>query len=935
MTDNQERPFLARAFRHAGPFTRNLIDTFMSSIRTTTGLFSGIDIGGLTDKLIEVQRAPAVRLESRRDAMKKVKSGVETLEANLLGLSASVAQLNSASLYSSTKVTNSDSTQIAVTAKSTAALGTYSFQVLNLASAEQRVSKGFTNTDKQLVGAGEVTIARGGHLNTATRLSLLNGGLGVKRGSIKITDRAGKTATIDLSKAYTVDDVLGAINEQADASVTARTDGGKIVLTDTSAGTASNLIVQEIGTGRTAQDLGIKQSVASNTLTGSDVYYVTSDFTLDQLNDGNGVFQVANAPDLRVSLKDGTNLDVNLDNVTSLSEFVKAVNTHASNSGKVTAALSNGRLVLTDNTVGTGTLSVSDLNGAAVTNALGLDNTASGNVLTGDKLLAGLGSRLLRNLRGGKGITQTGQISLTDRTGRSATVDLTGAESLDQVLTAINSAESSGTKLALTARVNSVGSGIEIVDTSGSTASNLIVSDVGASTLATQLGIAVNGATTSVNSGSLNLRRVNENTSLSNYAPDGSGVDAGSFIIVDSAGNQETISVSSNLKTLGEVMQRINTTTTAKVRAELNETGDGFRLIDQAGGAGTLKVQEVTGSTAADLRILGTGAVGTSGAQEIQSRQRTTIAVTATDTLSTLIDKINTGSKEVVAGVVNDGSAFNSNRLSLSSKNAGTGGQLIIDSGSLDLGLSVIAKAQDAKLQVGASAGSSFLVASSDNVFKDVATGVTVTAQTAGTTAATVDIAKNTETLKTTLKSLVTAYNSFVDKSASLSAFDTDPAKRGPLQGQGVVLRIQTRLSSVMTRSFFGSNNAFQTLSDVGLQFTSGGKLKLDEAAFDTAITKDPEAVKKLFIDDKFGAAKKLDSTLKSLTDVVDGTFAATKKAMQETVDGLQTRIDQIDSLLTIRRVRLLNQFIKMESTIGSLQTQQNAVGALAQKISA
>ncbi len=905
----------------------------MSSVRTTTGLFSGIDIGALTEQLISVQRRSTARLESRRDSAKQVKSGVETLEANLLGLTASITQLNAKSLYDTNKVSNSDVAQVSVTAKSTAVRGSYAFQVLNLASAEQRVSKGFANTDKQLVGAGEITIARGGHLQNETRLSLLNGGTGVKRGSIKITDRAGKSATIDLSKAYSVDDVLAAINEQSEVAVSARTNGGQIVLTDSSGATTSNLIVQEVGAGRTAQDLGIKQSVANSTLTGSDVFYVTSDFTLDQLNDSNGVYQVENAPDIRIALQDGTDFDVNLDDAFNLGEFVSAINSHKDNAGKVTAALTGGRLVLTDNTTGTETFSVSDINGAEVTSALGLNRAATGGVLTGDKLIAGLGSRLLRNLNGGAGITQTGQVALTDRTGRSTTINLTGAESLDEVINAINSAESGGTRLTLTARINSVGTGIEVVDTSGSTTSNLVIADVGGSTIAADLNIDVNSATASVNSGSLKLRHINGSTSLTKFAPDGTGVDAGSFLIVDSAGHQETISISSSLKTLGEVMQRINATTTAQVRAELNQTGDGFVLIDEAGGSGTLQVKEVGGKTAADLRILGSGTVGTSGAQEIQSRQQTKISIDADDTLQAVIDKINAESKDVVAGVLNDGSAFNANRLSLSSKNAGTKGRLIIDSGSLDLGLNVITEGEDAKLQVGATASSSFLVASSDNVFKDVATGISVTALAAGTTTAKVDIAKNNDTLKTTLKSFISAYNGYIDKSGELSAFNSDPKKNGVLQGQGVVIRVQTRLSSMVSRSYFGTNNAYQTLSDIGVEFTTGGKLKFNEETFDAAVTNDPDAVRKFFIDEHNGSAKKLDAALKSLTDVVDGTFAATKKAIQQTADGLQNRIDQLDALLVVRQERLYNQFIRMESTIGSLQTQQNALSALAQKV--
>ena len=128
----------------------------------------------------------------------------------------------------------------------------------------------------------------------------------MQRGSVKITDRSGSSATIDLTKAYTIDDVLSAINDENSLSVTASTSGGQIILNDSSGSTTSNLIVEEVGTGTTATDLGIQQSVAATTLSGSEVYYLTEDFTLDQLNDGNGVFQFDGADDLRFTTTDGT-----------------------------------------------------------------------------------------------------------------------------------------------------------------------------------------------------------------------------------------------------------------------------------------------------------------------------------------------------------------------------------------------------------------------------------------------------------------------------------------------------------------------------------------------------------------------------------------------------------------------------------------------------
>ena len=89
---------------------------------------------------------------------------------------------------------------------------------------------------------GTLTIATGGGLHRSTLLDALNGGNGVQRGLVRITDRDGNSADIDLSNAHSVDDVLDAINADEGVSVTATTSDGQIVITDTSGGTVSNLI---------------------------------------------------------------------------------------------------------------------------------------------------------------------------------------------------------------------------------------------------------------------------------------------------------------------------------------------------------------------------------------------------------------------------------------------------------------------------------------------------------------------------------------------------------------------------------------------------------------------------------------------------------------------------------------------------------------------
>ena len=125
--------------------------------------------------------------------------------------------------------------------------------------------------------------------------------------------------------------------------------------------------------------------MASEKLTGNDVYGITSDFKLNQINDGNGPRLTAAAADIRITLTDSASstFDVDLDGAVTLGDVVNKINTSADNGGKVSAELSGGRLVLHDLTGGggPGPLTVTDINGSSSVRQLGLDATAAGDTL--------------------------------------------------------------------------------------------------------------------------------------------------------------------------------------------------------------------------------------------------------------------------------------------------------------------------------------------------------------------------------------------------------------------------------------------------------------------------------------------------------------------------------------------------------------------------
>ncbi len=902
----------------------------MSGIRSTTGLISGIDVGGLVDALINAERAPARRLETRLTNTKSQLAGLGQLQAQMLTLSTSVQTLSNRRTFTNLTVQNSGADQLTVTAKSTSIAGNYQFQSVRLASTQRSLSRGFANTDSQQIGtAGELTLSREGLLSRPAKLELLNNAQGVRRGTIRITDRSGATADVDLRNAATVDDVVTAINGSG-LGVAARTSQGRILLSDSTGLTTSNLSVADLAGGHTAEDLGIEQSVASTTLTGAEVFSVTEDFTFALLNDGNTLRNISGQADLSIALADGTSLAVDLDGTATVGDVLSQINDHESNGGKLTAALQNGRLVLTDTTSGSGTLTVSNLNQSNAREVLGLSTTASGGVITGQKLAAGANSVLLRNLRGGQGIEQLGELSLTDRTGATATVDLSAAETLDDVLEAINSAETlAAVPLQLTARRNAQGTGIEIVDTSGASAGNLIIADVGGGTLATDLGIDINAAATSVDSGALRLRTVNEATSLSTYSPRGTAVSQGSFRITDTAGNQAVINITSSAKTLGDVIDRINDASGLQVTARLNDTGDGIVVVDDAAGSGTLSVVEAGGRTAADLRLLGDAVVGIGGSQEVASRRTLTVDIAATDTLNGIVSKLNLIGGTVRASVVNSGSDINGFRLALTSTVAGSAGQFVVEDGALELELSTQEVGQDALLRIGSNPETGFLVASSSNTFTNVAGNFDVTLKQVGVSVANVVATVDRDGIAKALQGFAASYNAYVDLSANLTKFDTATQTRAALQGTTAPLTILTRFSTLINVVVGSPGDDVRSLADVGLKLTTGGKLTFDSTRLNEALDTAPDQVLDLFAKTDSGFGVRFNQALDTFNDRFTGSLTSQSDSLDKNIEQLTDRIAAIDAQLGVRRGRLELQFANLESILSGLQSQQTSLSGL------
>ena len=428
--------------------------------------------------------------------------------------------------------------------------------------------------------------------------------------------------------------------------------------------------------------------------------------------------------------------------------------------------------------------------------------------------LVSLRAPRLSSLNGGQGFGQLGTLDLTDRSGATGQANLSGAQTIGAVINAINQA---GT--GITAKINAAGDGIELVNNSVGTG-DMIVADDRSDTSAqagsaARLGIAVNGAVNSVNSGNLHLQTVSMNTLLSSFNG-GAGVAQGTVNLTNSSGQMATLTVDSSMQTIGDVINTINSLSQANgldIQAGINSTGDGILLTDSSGGPGVLNVAEGNSTTAQDLNLLQTASPATQNSQPVQvidGGMTHTIKLAAGDSLEDLVTNINKLNAGVTASVVNDGSST-PYRLSLTSNQPGTAGAVIVNASQMGVPMSFTetVKPQNALVALGNAAdpSSSIQASSSSNNFTNLLPGVTL--QVGQPTGQPVQIAvgvSNTA-LTNTVQSLVNDYNSFNTTMTTDTSYDTTSNTGAILADDPTTTQLSSDLSAIFNGQIFGDGS--------------------------------------------------------------------------------------------------------------------------------
>ena len=233
------------------------------------------------------------------------------------------------------------------------------------------------------------------------------------------------------------------------------------------------------------------------------------------------------------------------------------------------------------------------------------------------------------------------------------------------------------------------------------------------------------------------------------------------------------------------------------------------------------------------------------------------VTVSATDTLSTLADKINGAGAGVTASLVSDSGGV---RLALRSSSTGEANGFRVSAADSDgnnndaLGLSLVAfdppnGATAMQLMQGSADARATIngiaVRSASNSITGAVDGLTLNLNKVSASAVNVAASPDRGAVQTAIKTFASAYNAMIAYIADQTKYDPTAKVGGVLQGDSAVTNLQARLRA-MVGATSGASGNFARLSDVGLEVQRDGTLNLNQSKIDKATT-DLSELKKAF----------------------------------------------------------------------------------------
>ena len=299
--------------------------------------------------------------------------------------------------------------------------------------------------------------------------------------------------------------------------------------------------------------------------------------------------------------------------------------------------------------------------------------------------------------------------------------------------------------------------------------------------------------------------------------------------------------------------------------------------------------------------------------------------IPANNNLVGLRDAINASGLGVTATVLTTGTGANPNYLSVTANSTGATTLQVIDDptvGGANLNLLTSSnQGSDAIFKL-----NNLNVDKASNTVNDVISGATFVIAKTTAAGAKITLALSTDTtqLSSALQDFATKYNATVD------AVAVQVGKGGGLlNGEFLVRQIQQDLRQVNT---FQASGSIQSLSDLGLQFGSDGKLSFNTSTFNK-LTDTQISGAFTFLGSTTTGLGGLSSQFAQLTDPTIGLIKNQQDSYAATDKRLQGNISDLNARIAITQASLTRQLQAADALQAQLTSQQQQLNGTIQSL--
>lgn len=328
-------------------------------------------------------------------------------------------------------------------------------------------------------------------------------------------------------------------------------------------------------------------------------------------------------------------------------------------------------------------------------------------------------------------------------------------------------------------------------------------------------------------------------------------------------------------------------------------------------------------STSADLGLSGTFQINGSDA----------ITVATTDSLEEIRDLINKASNmtdNVTASIINTTLVLSRDTTGSTEITMDDDSSNILDSLGIwdSVGADWANTLQDDQ-DLAASINGVAVSSGSNTGITSVLKGVTLNFKGEGSS--TLDVSRDTETIKSAFEEFIDSYNTLMELAedqtkVSLSGSGDRIDDLGVLQSEASVASLRFRSRVLTTANFVDPaiSTGFNNLQEIGI-WTDGDENRLSlfsSSRLEDALENNFDEVEDMIRDFDDGVLRLFGDYIDEVQSPVDGTIARRQTSIRNLINDKQDRIDDLNILILDKETELFQHFANMESSVASIRSQ-------------